>query len=49
MDKEFLERAKPIKVDFIINGFKLDCGIDFSAMGGACSACSTDNNTSCAC
>lgn len=49
VDQEFLERAKPIKVDFIINGFKLDCGIDFRAMGGGCSSCSTDSGTSCAC
>ncbi len=34
VDKEFLEKAQPIKVDYIVNGFKLDCGIDFG--GGGC-------------
>ncbi len=44
MDKNFLERAKPVKVDYLINGFKLDCGIDF---GSACSSCGT-TGTCCA-
>jgi len=44
MDREFLERAKPVKVDFLINGFKLDCGIDFSS---ACTSCGT-SGTCCA-
>jgi iron-sulfur cluster assembly protein len=38
IDKELLERAKPVKVDFQGMGFKLDCGIDFGA-GGSCSGC----------
>ncbi len=37
IEKEFMERAKPIKVDFSPMGFKLDCGIDFGA--SACSSC----------
>ena len=40
VDKEFLEKAKPIKVDFLINGFKLVCGLDLGAMS-ACGGCST--------
>lgn len=38
VNKEFLEKANPIKVDFHMYGFKLDCGIDFSS---ACSSCGT--------
>lgn len=38
IDKDFLERAKPFKVDFMVHGFKLDCGMDFSA---GCSSCGT--------
>ena len=47
VNKEFLERAKPIKVDFHMYGFKLDCGIDFSN-GDGC-ACSTDQKSKCGC
>lgn len=38
VNTEFLEKAKPIKVDFHMYGFKLDCGIDF---GAGCTSCST--------
>ena len=48
VNKEFLERAQPIKVDFHMYGFKLDCGIDFSTAGGGC-ACSTDQKSKCGC
>ena len=47
VNKEFLERAKPIKVDFHMYGFKLDCGIDFGA--GAGCACSSAQKTQCGC
>ena len=40
VEKTLLEKAKPIKVDFLINGFKLDCGLDFGP-ATACSSCST--------
>ena len=41
-EKTFLEKAQPIKVDYLINGFKLDCSINFQ------SACSTSGcGTSC--
>ena len=40
VDKEFLEKAKPIKVDFMVHGFKLDCGIEFQS---GCTACGTGN------
>lgn len=46
MNKDFLEKVKPVKVDFIVNGFKLDCGIDFHAQSGSgsCSGCGTTSN-----
>ena len=40
VDKDLLEKAKPIKVDFVVTGFKLDCSIDFGP-ATACSSCST--------
>jgi hypothetical protein len=46
VNKNFMEKAQPIKVDFLINGFKLDCGIDFSA-NAACSGCGTSESSSC--
>ncbi len=47
VNKEFLERAKPIKVDFQMHGFKLDCSIEFGA-GAAC-GCSTTQKSQCGC
>ena len=38
VDKEFLVKATPIKVDFLVSGFKVDCGIDFTS---GCSSCGT--------
>lgn len=38
VEKGLMAQAKPIKVDFLINGFKLDSSMDFGpAMG--CSSC----------
>jgi hypothetical protein len=45
VNKEFLEKANPIKVDFHMYGFKLDCGIDF---GPGCTSCGT-GESSCSC
>lgn len=45
VNKDFLERATPIKVDFHMYGFKLDCGIDF---GPGCTSCGT-GGSSCSC
>jgi Fe-S cluster assembly iron-binding protein IscA len=42
VNKEFLEKAKPIKVDFLVHGFKLDCGINFSPATG-CAGCGTSD------
>ncbi|MDL1974497.1 MAG: hypothetical protein LWX55_06895 [Deltaproteobacteria bacterium] len=38
VDKEFMEKSKPIKVDFNYFGFKVTSGID---LGAGCSTCST--------
>ncbi|WP_319524784.1 hypothetical protein [uncultured Desulfosarcina sp.] len=38
VNTDFLEKAQPIKVDFQMYGFKLDCGIDF---GSGCTSCGT--------
>ena len=41
VNKDFMERATPIKVDFAMYGFKLDCGMDF---GAGCNSCSTEGS-----
>jgi iron-sulfur cluster assembly protein len=38
VNKDFMEKAKPIKIDFREVGFKIDSGIDLQS---ACSSCST--------
>ncbi len=38
VDKQFMEKAKPIIVDFLGSGFKVDCAIQFSS---GCSSCGT--------
>ena len=45
VNKDFLEKANPIKVDFHMYGFKLDCGLDF---GAGCTSCGT-GASSCSC
>ena len=37
VNKDLLEKATPIKVDFSNYGFRLDCAIDFGA--GGCGGC----------
>jgi iron-sulfur cluster assembly protein len=44
MDKAFMEKAKPIKIDFSGMGFKLDSGIDF---GSGCSSCGSKTSSCC--
>lgn len=39
VDREFVEKVQPIKVDFVDIGFRLSCGVDFGA--GACGACAS--------
>ncbi len=38
VNKDFMEKVKPIKIDFTTFGFKVSSGVDFSS---ACSTCST--------
>ncbi|MBW1840442.1 MAG: hypothetical protein JRI75_01415 [Deltaproteobacteria bacterium] len=45
VNQDFLEKAKPIKVDFLVHGFKLDCGLDFDPAAG-CGSCSTSDTCS---
>jgi len=42
VDKDFMEKAKPVKVDFSEYGFKLSSNIDFGS--GGCSGCSTSSS-----
>jgi Fe-S cluster assembly iron-binding protein IscA len=44
VEKDFLERAQPIKVDFHMYGFKLESGMDFGA-GSGCSGCGSGSNS----
>jgi Fe-S cluster assembly iron-binding protein IscA len=44
VNKDFIEKAKPIKVDYQVQGFKLDCGIDF---GSSCKSCETTESGCC--
>lgn len=41
VNKEFMQKAAPIKVDFAVYGFKLDSGMDF---GSGCGSCSTEGS-----
>jgi iron-sulfur cluster assembly protein len=45
VNKDFLDKVKPVKVDFIVHGFKLDCGIDFRAEASeSCGGCGSSSN-----
>jgi iron-sulfur cluster assembly protein len=46
MEKEFCEKAQPVKVDFLGYGFKIDSSIEFGAGDSACGSCSTAGNCS---
>ena len=41
VDKDFMEKAKPVKIDFTTYGFKLSSNIDFGSASSGCSSCST--------
>jgi Fe-S cluster assembly iron-binding protein IscA len=41
VDKDFLEKARPLKVDFVEYGFKLSSSLQFQPAGSACSGCSS--------
>jgi hypothetical protein len=43
MDKEFIEKAKPVKVDFLGYGFSISSSIEFGP--SACSSCGTASNS----
>lgn len=43
MDKDFYEKAKPVKVDFLGYGFSISSNIQFGST--ACSACGSASNT----
>jgi Fe-S cluster assembly iron-binding protein IscA len=40
VDKDFMEKAKPVKIDFTTYGFKLSSNIDFGPVASGCSGCS---------
>ncbi len=37
VNKDFMEKVKPIRVDFSPIGFRIDCGYDFGKNCGSCS------------
>jgi hypothetical protein len=41
MDKEFFEKAKPVKVDFLGYGFSISSSIEFGP--SACGSCGTNS------
>jgi iron-sulfur cluster assembly protein len=43
VDKDFMDKAKPITVDFMGMGFKITSGLDLGAPGG-CSGCGSDSS-----
>jgi len=46
VDKDFLEKAKPIKVDFEGRGFKLDSSIEIEPGCAGCGSEDTDSSCS---
>jgi len=45
VDSDFMEKVKPIKVDFKNVGFSIEANIDLSsAEGGGCSGCGTTSS-----
>ena len=50
VNKNLLEKATPIKVDFSNYGFRLDCSIDFGPGGcGGCASASEDTQEGSSC
>jgi len=47
VDKVFMEKVKPIKIDYMTMGFKVTSSVDFGS-GSGCS-CSTEKKASCSC
>jgi iron-sulfur cluster assembly protein len=46
MEKEFCEKAQPVKIDFLGYGFKIDSSIEFDAGASTCGSCSTTGTCS---
>lgn len=46
VNKDFLEKAQPIKVDFQEIGFKLTSSLVFEPSAGACGGCATSGSCS---
>ncbi len=44
VNKEFMDKVQPVKVDFLGFGFKLSCAVEFGQSGGGCSGCGTDSS-----
>ncbi|MBN2808201.1 MAG: hypothetical protein JXR80_01770 [Deltaproteobacteria bacterium] len=44
VDREFMEKVKPIKVDFKNVGFSITANIDLSKAGGGCSGCGSTSS-----
>ena len=45
VDRDFMEKVKPIKVDFKNVGFSIDANIDLSQAGsGGCSGCGSTSS-----
>jgi len=44
VDSDFMEKVKPIKVDFKNVGFSIEANIDLSSAGGGCSGCGTTSS-----
>ncbi len=41
VDKDFMKKASPIKIDFLVTGFKVDSSIELNSV---CSSCSTSKS-----
>ena len=41
VDKEFMEQAKPIRIDYMATGFKIDSSME---LGGGCGSCGTQGS-----
>ncbi len=44
IDKDFMAKAKPIKIDFNNVGFSISANIDLSQYGGGCSGCGSTSS-----
>ena len=44
VDRDFMEKVKPIKVDFKDVGFSISANIDLSQAGGGCTGCGSTSS-----